>query len=221
MQNMQTAREPMIAGHPAAAKSPWLSIVTKDQQRGAMPTNEELSGWLQAVARAGDKQAFAALFKHFAPRVKSFLKMCGASDTLAEELTQETMVSVWRKAGTFDPQRSAPSTWIFSIARNHRVDHLRRRGNHLLADEENLTDLVPDPTPSPADQVLAGEREARVRHAMSQLSPGQRQLLHLSFFEEHAHARIAHDLDLPLGTVKSRIRLAVARLRQLLEGLDR
>lgn len=202
-------------------KSPWLSIVPKKERRVPVPTNEDLSGWLKAVAQSGDKHAFAALFKHYAPRVKAFLMLSGASDTLAEDLTQEAMVSVWRKAGLFDPQRASPSTWVFAIARNLRVDFLRRQGNHLLADEDEQANELLDPAPPLDDQVLAREREMRVRSAMARLSPEQMQLLRLSFFEEHPHSRISQELGLPLGTVKSRIRLAVARLRQLLEGLDR
>ncbi|OUM02339.1 sigma-70 family RNA polymerase sigma factor [Variovorax sp. JS1663] len=218
---MHTVREPTItAAKPAAQRSPWLSIVTQEHRRGPVPTTEELNGWLRAVAAAADRQAFAALFKHFAPRVKAYLMLCGTSEALAEELTQETMVSVWRKAAMFDPVRAGASTWVFTIARNLRVDYLRRQGNHLLADEGQQAEQLPDPLPSLDEQVLAREREARVRGAMSRLSEEQAQILRLSFFEEHPHARIAQELGLPLGTVKSRVRLAIGRLRRLLEGLE-
>lgn len=200
--------------------SPWLSIVTKEQRRGPVPTSEDLNEWLEAVALSGDRQAFAALFKHFAPRVKAYVMTCGTSDALAEELTQETMVSVWRKAAQFDPSRAAVSTWIFTIARNLRVDHLRRQGNHLLADDEEQANQLPDPLPALDEQVLVREREARLRRAMSSLSKEQAHILRLSFFEEHAHSRIAQELGLPLGTVKSRVRLALGRLRRLLEDLE-
>ncbi|WP_077001129.1 sigma-70 family RNA polymerase sigma factor [Variovorax sp. KK3] len=218
---MRTARQPAItSARPLASATPWLSIVTKEQPRGFVPSSEELNTWLRAVALAADRQAFAALFKHFAPRVKAYLMLRGASEPLAEELTQEAMVSVWRKAATFDPARAGASTWIFTIARNLRVDHLRRQGNHLLSDDDEQASQMLDPLPALDDQVLAREREARVRKAMSRLSEEQAQILRLSFFEEHPHAQIAQELGLPLGTVKSRARLAISHLRRLLEGLE-
>ncbi|GAA4352384.1 hypothetical protein GCM10023165_41550 [Variovorax defluvii] len=217
---MHTVRKPTTtAARPAAQRSPWLSVVTQEHRRGPVPTSEELNAWLKAVA-AADRQAFAALFKHFAPRVKGYLMLSGTREALAEELTQETMVSVWRKAAMFDPARAGASTWVFTIARNLRVDHLRRQGNHLLADEDQQAEQLPDALPALDDQVLAREREARVRDAMARLSEEQARILRLSFFEEHPHARIAQELGLPLGTVKSRVRLAVGHLRRLLEGLE-
>ncbi|VTU22266.1 Sigma-K factor [Variovorax sp. PBS-H4] len=185
-----------------------------------MPTPEELNALFRAVALAGDRQAFAALFKHFAPRVKAYLMLCGTGEAVAEELTQETMVSLWRKAALFDPDRAGLSTWIFAIARNLRVDHLRRAGNRTVADEDDQASQIPDPLPALDEQVLARQRESRVRAAMSRLSQDQAHILRLSFFEEHPHARIAEELGLPLGTVKSRVRLAVSHLRRLLEGLE-
>ncbi|QRF57310.1 sigma-70 family RNA polymerase sigma factor [Variovorax paradoxus] len=216
---MRTAPKAIIAASAAAGSpSPWLSIVTQDQRKRPVPTPDQLAEWLEAVARDGNRQAFAALFKHFAPRVKSFLMLAGASDALAEELTQETMVNVWRKARLFDPQRASPSTWVFAIARNRRVDFMRRQGNHLLADIDDEAAELPDPAPALDEQVLACENEARIRSAMARLSPEQVHILRLSFFEDQAHPKIAQALNLPLGTVKSRIRAAIGRLRQLLEG---
>lgn len=205
---------------PAGLMAPWLSIVTTQQRRGAMPTSEELNGWANAVAQSADRQAFAALFKHFAPRVKAYLMASGTAEALAEDLTQEAMVMVWRKAAQFDPARAGLSTWIFAIARNLRVDHFRRQGNLSVDGTDHDTDEIVDPMPALDDQVLAGEREASVRHALAQLSAEQANILRLSFFEERPHARIAHELGIPLGTVKSRVRLAVHHLRRLLNGLE-
>jgi RNA polymerase sigma factor (sigma-70 family) len=185
-----------------------------------MPTSEELNGWVQAVAQAADRQAFVALFKHFAPRVKAFLMASGTAEALAEDLTQDAMVMVWRKAAMFDPARAGLSTWIFAIARNLRVDHFRRQGNRTLDGADDESDEIPDPMPALDDQVLGREREASVRRAMAQLSAEQANILRLSFFEERPHARIAHELGIPLGTVKSRVRLAVNHLRRLLDGFE-
>lgn len=186
-----------------------------------MPTSEELSDMLLAVAREGDRQAFAVLFRHFAPRVKAYLMRGGSAEGLAEELAQETMVSVWRKAAMFDPRQAGVSTWIFTIARNLRVDHFRRQGGALFVDGEDDDGAeVPDTALALDDQLRAGRREKGVREAIARLPAEQAQVLHLSFYEEQPHARIAHDLGIPLGTVKSRVRLAVNHLRRLLDALE-
>jgi RNA polymerase sigma factor (sigma-70 family) len=218
---MNTVRQPTISvSKPAGLMAPWLSIVTTQQRRGAMPTSEELNGWANAVAQSADRQAFAALFKHFAPRVKAYLMASGTAEALAEDLTQEAMVTVWRKAALFDPARAGLSTWIFAIARNLRVDHFRRQDNLTVDGADHDSDEIVDPMPGLDEQVLAGEREASVRRALAQLSAEQANILRLSFFEERPHARIAHEMGIPLGTVKSRVRLAVHHLRRLLNGLE-
>ena len=159
--------------------------------------------------------AFTPLFNRFAPRVKSYLTRLGASAAAAEELAQETMLSVWRKAAQFDPARAGASTWIFTIARNLRIDALRKERPQPL--EEDPTDVAPEPA---ADAVVfAAERDVRVRAALKVLSPEQAEVIELSFFTEAAHSEIAERLGLPLGTVKSRLRLAMTRLRSLLEDL--
>lgn len=222
---MNTARHPAAIPAPArrTSRAPWLSIVRLHHSRSEMPTSDELNEWARAIARSGDRQAFAALFKHFAPRVKSYLMRLGTSDSLAEELAQEAMVNVWRKAAGFDASRANVSTWIFTIARNLRVDHFRRQGNRLseghasdIGDEVDLADTLP----ALDEQLLARQREAGVREAMTRLSPDQLQVLRMSFYEEQPHAQIAQELGIPLGTVKSRVRLAMHHLRRLLDGLE-
>ncbi|MDM0011286.1 sigma-70 family RNA polymerase sigma factor [Variovorax sp. J22P168] len=185
-----------------------------------MPTSEELCELLRSVAVAGDRQAFAVLFRHFAPRVKSYLMRGGSTEGLAEELAQETMVSVWRKAAMFDPAQAGVSTWIFTIARNLRIDHFRRQGAAAVVFEDEAGEELPDTAPALDEQLRASRRELGVREALKQLSAEQAQVLHLSFYEEQPHARIAHDLGIPLGTVKSRVRLAVHHLRRLLDELE-
>ena len=218
---MNTARHPQA---PVLSRirprAPWLSIVTLHQGRDAMPTSEELNSLAEAVARNADRQAFAALFKHFAPRVKSYLMRLGTSEGLAEELAQEAMVSVWRKAQSFDAGRANVSTWIFTIARNLRVDHFRRIGNRTAEVDDIDGDDTPDALPQPDELLLTRQREAGVREAIAQLPAEQAQVLRLSFYEEQPHSQIAEALGLPLGTVKSRVRLAVRHLRRLLDGLE-
>jgi RNA polymerase sigma-70 factor (ECF subfamily) len=185
-----------------------------------MPTSEELNRLAQAVALSGDRQAFAALFKHFAPRVKTYLMRLGTSEGLAEELTQEAMVSVWRKASSFDAERASVSTWIFTIARNLRVDHFRRMGNRAVEAEEQDADETPDTLPQPDELLLINQRESGLRRAMERLPAEQARVLRLSFYEDQPHAQIARELGIPLGTVKSRVRLAVTHLRRLLDGFE-
>ena len=170
---------------------------------------------IQLIAAQADRDAFAALFELFAPKVKGYLLRLGASGAAAEELAQETMLAVWRKAALFDPARAGASTWIFTIARNLRIDAIRR--DRPPPAEEDPTDSAPEPG---ADAVVfAAEREARVREALKTLPPEQMQIVELSFFSEEPHSAIAERLGLPLGTVKSRLRLAMGRLRALLEDV--
>lgn len=214
---MNTARQPVASPHERGrAPSHGPSFVTLHQSRNAMPTSEELNRWAQAVALDADRQAFASLFKHFAPRVKAYLVRLGTADGLAEELTQEAMVTVWRKAPQFDAARASASTWIFTIARNLRVDHFRRLGNRLADNDGFDADDHPDPQPLPEDQLDSEQQESGVRRAMQLLSPEQALVLRMSYYEETPHARIASELGIPLGTVKSRVRLAIGHLRRVL-----
>lgn len=170
-----------------------------------------------AVAVACDRSAFAALFAHFAPRVKSYMMRAGLEDSPAEELAQETMLTMWRKASTFDPARAGVSTWIFTIARNKRIDRLRRaqaRPDDVLIDPSD----EPDEPLSGEEIAIATEREHHVRAALNALSGEQSTIVRLSYFADKPHAEIALELGIPLGTVKSRIRLALVRLRALLDS---
>ena len=179
----------------------------------ASPAPCDFDALIGRIAAAADREAFAELFRHFAPRVKSYALRLGASGHAAEELAQETMLSVWRKAARFDPARASASTWIFTIARNLRIDALRRERPQPAPAEDV------DPAPL-ADLVVSGaEHDVRVRRALRSLPPEQLEVIELSFFSDAPHAAIAERLGLPLGTVKSRLRLAMNRLRGLLEDL--
>jgi RNA polymerase sigma-70 factor (ECF subfamily) len=169
---------------------------------------------IQAVA-AGDRGAFVVLFGYFAPRIKTFLIKRGASAAEAEEFAQEAMLSLWRKAGQFDPARATAAAWIFAIARNLRIDAQRR--TRPLPEPDPA--LAPDPAPG-ADALLAeAERALRVRAAIATLSGEQAEALRLAFFDERSHSEIEAALGIPLGTVKSRLRLAITRLRAALGDL--
>ncbi len=187
----------------------WVPVVTAP--------DPDFAGLIQTVARQADREAFSTLFRHFAPRLKTMLIRGGASGQAAEELAQETMLLVWRKAAQFDPQKAGASTWIFTIARNLRIDAFRR--------ERHPDTLLPDPSeeaeePLPADRILAAaERDGRVRAAMKLLSPEQAEVVRAAYFLDRPHAEIEKQLGIPLGTVKSRLRLAMAKLRAALEDL--
>lgn len=174
------------------------------------------SGLIAAVARE-DRAAFATLFTHFAPRVKAFLMRSGASETVADEVAQETLLAVWRKAAQFDPQTTGAAAWIFTIARNLRIDALRRQSRGVAEAAAVDLDAFEDERPPPDAALATAQAEQRVRSALSKLSDDQVRVVELSFFEDRAHGEIAQLLKIPLGTVKSRLRLAMGRLRALLD----
>jgi RNA polymerase sigma-70 factor (ECF subfamily) len=180
-----------------------------------MTEQADYSARIIRIARHGDKVAFAELFSFYAPRIKGLFMRGGLAAGQAEELAQETMLMVWRKAALFDSARASASTWIFTIARHLRIDAIRRErypAQYLLEDA--------DPEPSPSDGLLKAESEARIRTAIRSLSPDQMAVIH-HYFDDKPHSEIARTLDLPLGTVKSRLRLAMRRLRGLLGDEER
>jgi RNA polymerase sigma factor (sigma-70 family) len=166
---------------------------------------------LLSVGQTHDKQAFAGLFAHFAPRVKSYLMRGGMNPESADELAQETMLTVWDKAASFDPKKAAASTWIFTIARNKKIDTLRKKNQpHVDVDDLDLTD---DKEPTPQAQAMRLEEMKLLGQAIRKLPGEQADLLYKSFFEDKTHSEIAAETGIALGTVKSRIRLALERLR--------
>jgi len=170
-------------------------------------TDEDL---LVAIA-GGDRGAFRTVFENFAPRVKSYLLRLGAPGAAAEDLAQDAMVQVWRKAGSYDPGRARASTWIFVIARNAWIDKLRREKVELAY--QAIVDPSPEAEEAPDEAALRSETEQNIAAALNILTEEQKQVVRLSFFEDKPHSEIAEDLALPLGTVKSRLRLALIKLR--------
>ncbi|MBK5927425.1 RNA polymerase subunit sigma [Rhodobaculum claviforme] len=174
--------------------------------------NADAENWVDHMLRIRDAQdevAFAQLFGHFAPRIKGFLMRSGAGEALAEECAQEVMATVWRKAHLFDPTRASVATWIFTVARNRRIDALRKQRR---PEPEDLG-WGPEPEPDQADVMELQQESARLAEAIAQLPRNQRDLIEQAFFGELSHSEIAAQTGLPLGTIKSRIRLALDRLR--------
>lgn len=180
----------------------------------AVGVSEASDSELLARIAGRDREAFAELFGRFAGRVKSFLLRYAMQDDQAEEIAQEVMVQVWRKAAGYDPARAAASTWIFAIARNRRIDVIRR----AIRRDTDLNDPCFQPEPEPDGSAVVGARDrARiVREAMADLPDTQRDVLRATFYEGLSQAEIAERDGLPLGTVKSRVRLAFARMRERL-----
>jgi len=179
---------------------------------------DRLADLIAAIVAGQDREAFVRLFQHFAPRVKGYLMRLGAEAAQAEELTQETMLALWHKAATFDRRRSSAATWVFTIARNKRIDALRRDRRPEVDPNDPM--LVPAAEAQADEMYQVAQSEERLRVAMIDLPAEQRQLLELAFFRDQSHRDIAATQGLPLGTVKSRIRLALASLRKAIEEID-
>ncbi len=169
---------------------------------------------IEAVALRRDREAFARLFEHFAPRLKAYLMKAGAPAGAAEDFAQDAMLTVWRKAELFDSSKARAATWIFTIARNRRLDVLRQDARRTPMPEIELSQEEPE---RPDQIVLMAEDAARLKTAMARLTTDQIEVLRLAFFQDNPHSEIARRLDLPLGTVKSRIRKAMIKLRTLLD----
>lgn len=171
--------------------------------------------WMRAIAEAQDEDAFARLFAFFAPRLKSYLMREGAADEAAEEIAQEVMTTVWRKARSYKPEAGAVSTWIFRIARNRRIDQLRR-GNRPELDPDDPF-FHPPAEMAPDRALEGGQRDAIIRRALGELPQDQQETMRLAFYEGLSQSEIAETRRIPLGTVKSRFRLAFEKLRAALD----
>lgn len=185
---------------------------------GSVPDSAAAGDAALIAAVAGrDREAFVALFDRWAGRIKAFALRRGASPADADEIAQDVMVAIWRRAGTFDPARASAAAWIYAIARNRRIDFARRAARPAPDPLDPL--LQPEPAPDGFATLDTAEREARLRDALAGLAPGQRSVLVAAFFDGLSHSEIALREGVPLGTVKSRIRLAFGHLHAVL-GVD-
>lgn len=172
--------------------------------------------WMLAVRDNRDRNAFAALFDHFAPRLKGFIIRSGASAHQAEEIVQDVMLTIWRKAAKFDPHRAQVSAWIYQIARNRQIDIARKENRPMPEELKEEPGMEPD-----ASQILGLEQEAgQLKQALATLKPEQREVIEKAYLGELTHQEISAQTGLPLGTIKSRIRLGLERLRHELKDLN-
>ncbi len=186
------------------------AISSPGPTRGGEPAADALAGLLVRVGKYRDREAFAALFSYFAPRLKNFYLRRGADSGSAEDLAQETMLRIWHHAAQFDPARAVPAAWVFGIARNLRADTLRRR--HPLPELELPEPYAPESSPETA--AIHAQQESRLRAALHDLPGPQRDAVRAAYLEGLPHSEAHQVLGIALGTLKSRLRLALVRLRE-------
>jgi RNA polymerase sigma-70 factor, ECF subfamily len=183
----------------------------------SVPINGRMADLLQRVALSRDIEAFRQLYQQYGPRVKSYMIRQGADPATADELAQETLLTVWRKAGLYTREKGSASTWIFTIARNLRIDRLRREVPWQQLPEGHNEEASDDVAPDEA--VSDRERQLRVQGVLASLPADQQAVINLSYLDGLSHSEIAAKLDLPLGTVKSRMRLAYQKIRDAVGDL--
>ena len=213
--------------HPAIAKfaAVILTIAVQNEvmkrlisigEKYIVPPSE--NDLLKRVGLTQDRDAFASLFAIFAPRVKAYMMKVGSDPASSEEITQETFIRVWRKAGQFDPKKASAVTWIFTIARNLRIDRLRKENRPTFDPDDPI--FIPETSQTPLENMEQSTIVERVKLSISGLPEDQREVVQLSFIEGLSHQEIADAIGLPLGTVKSRLRLSFVKLRHALGDLQ-
>lgn len=179
------------------------------------PQISEQTTLMLAVRDQRDKVAFGKLFDYFAPRLKGFIMRSGTSAAQAEDIVQEVMLTVWRKSEQFDPHRAQVTAWVYQIARNRQIDVIRKERRPLPDELMIPPDLEPD-----AGQIMAVDQEAeQLKQAIARLTPAQREMIEQAYIGDLTHQEISAQTGLPLGTIKSRIRLGLDRLRHDLKGM--
>jgi RNA polymerase sigma-70 factor (ECF subfamily) len=192
------------------------SMRAPDPRRFHIFERVDMANLLHRLSMRRDEQAFRELFETYGPKVKSYMMRHGADPHVAEDLAQETMLVVWRKAALYSEGKGSATTWIFTIARNLRIDRLRRERPFQALPEGH--DEEPSDEPLPDERLTEREREVEARTALDTLPPEQLEVVRLAYIEGLSHAEIAARLDLPLGTVKSRMRLAYQKIRDSVGG---
>ena len=204
----------------APFKTRFLNILEYNPQKQSetVVTEDNPNSLVQRIGQNRDKAAFALLFKKFGPKLKSFMLRLGTNSSTAEELVQETMLSVWRKSHTFDSSKASASTWMFTIARNLRIDRFRSESRPEFDPSDPA--LIPEPELQADEQLELKNRQEFVRKCLDELPNDQREVVQLSFMQGLSHQEISDKLDIPLGTAKSRLRLSFGKLRKTIEKTD-
>ena len=178
------------------------------------PSNQDMADWLRAIAGKQDRASFEKLYNYIAPKLKSYMIKQGADSSTADDLAQEAMVKVWHKAGQYNPDRSAPATWIYRIARNIQIDQLRKR---KFFEVEFTAETDREDEGATGHERSAEQLDANKLHGvMNTLSDEQMNVIQLAFFEGMTQSEICKKLDIPLGTVKSRMRQSFGKLRKVM-----
>lgn len=178
-------------------------------------SNDHLSCCLQDIAENQSKESFKIIFNYFAPRLKSYLIKLGAIDNQAEEVIQEVMIAVWTKSASYDKTKSSVGTWVYTIARNKRIDKIRKEKRHYLSESDEGLEIPVESTQE--KEIFSNQISIKLKNYIENLPEEQGKLLKLSYFYDKTHADISEELNIPLGTVKSRIRLALTKMRHLVE----
>lgn len=198
-----------------AAGKGRVTLENNDNTGGLVESRDHWALLVKQISDDADRDAFKCLYNYFAPRVKSFMLRSGLKEDAAEEIAQETLLTVWRKSAQFNRDLASVSTWIFTIARNKKIDKFRR-DSKPLPDVEDPTYPIAEEK-SPEHNVEHALNAEKLHRALKTLPDDQREVLVLSFLQNSPHKDIAHTLNIPLGTVKSRIRLGLSRLRSLVD----
>lgn len=194
--------------------------MTTTRSGSETPSKQDLERDLVAVGTSQDREAFRRLFNHFAPRLRSFLIRRRTPDGSLDDLVQDVMAIIWRRAETYDPAKATASTWIFTVARNRRIDLARRSRPEVDIDDPATVPEQEDKAPLPDEQTGHTQMAAHIKSALALLPPDQSEIVMLAYHRDMSHSEIAEEISVPLGTVKSRLRLALGKLRQSMEGLE-
>lgn len=177
---------------------------------------DALSDWIEAIARERCESSFRRVFQHFAPRVRTFLRQKGLEERLAQDMTQEVMTRIWLKADQFDRGKAGASTWVYTISRNLLIDEVRKRRRAQIDPNDPM--FVPDESESPDAGIEAADRKKALKAAISELPGDQAQVLRMIYIGGMKQQAVAQELSIPLNTVKSRLRLALQKMRRTLEA---
>lgn len=194
-----------------------LKQTQQPETKTAAPAARHYESLIARVGETRDRAAFVELFHYFAPRVKSYLLKHGATETAAEEIVQNTFITVWEKAASFDARKAAASTWIFTIARNKRIDALRRE---KFVEVNTDSPALENASYTLHEDYADPETVTHLNAAIDQLPEAQARLLRMAFFDEKSHQQIADETSIPLGTVKSRLRIAMEKLKTMMKGME-